>query len=60
MWDKPAFGVKSGKPAFVVSDDTKEKKFERKERLYGCRKTYPNHGYKNRLTDQTPYGTSGI
>lgn len=44
MWDEPAFGVKSGKPAFVVSDDTKEIIFERKERINWDRKTYPHSG----------------
>ncbi len=33
MWDEPAFGMKSGKPAFAVSDDTKEIIFEGKERI---------------------------
>lgn len=60
MWDKPAFEVKSGKPAFVVSNDTKEMKFERKKKLYRSRKTYPYNGYRRRQTDRTHNGTSGI
>ena len=34
MWDKPAFETKSGKPAFIVSDDTKEIKNLKEKRNY--------------------------